>query len=139
MGNWKVWTAFISVFIAGTIVGVVGVGLVMQHQFSRAHSHGEFREMMKNRMLSEIRDEVRPDASAMPEIEKILNDLTRELEAFRKTNQPRIKKIFENGKQRIRQHLTPEQAKRFDAMSEKRRKGNFGFLRFPPPPPPPLD
>lgn len=136
MKNWKIWTAFLSVFITGIIVGVVGVGFVLQHHFGKPRDTARFKAMMKERLLSEIREEVRPDASAIPGISKAIEELIEELGAIRKEAHPRVKAAFEKGKEQMKLHLTPEQSKRLDELSAKRRKGKFGFLRLPPPPPP---
>lgn len=135
MGNWKVWTTLGSVFITGIIVGVVGVGVFMQHHFEGPREKGHFRERVKARMMEDIIDEVEPAPSAIPVIAQIIDEAALKLDTLRQENRPKFKAVFNELKIRISAELTPEQTKRFEELIDKRRKGRFGFLRLPPPPP----
>lgn len=136
MRNWKIWTAFLTVFITGIIVGVVGVGLVLNHHFGNRGDVASFHANMRERMIRDIREDVRPNPDALPAIEAAIDATLQELRAIRREADPRVRAALSNGRDRIRAHLTPEQAERFDRMIEARRNGKFGFLRLPPPPPP---
>lgn len=136
MGNWKIWTVLGSVFFAGIVVGVVGFGVVLKHHFDGPKDPAQFRMKIKHHILEEIIDEVEPNPEAIPAITEIIDDVTLQLETFRRENHPRIRAIFENGKERISALLTPEQQERFEKFTEKRRKRKFGLFRLPPPPPP---
>lgn len=136
MKNWKIWTAFLAVFAAGVLAGVVGLGLTLKHQMGRGESPEAFRQKMRAHMMEDIREEVRPAKEALPEIEKAVDQVLEEVWAIRQEARPKLKEVFERGRKRIEAQLTPEQIKRFDALREERRKGDFGFLRLPPPPPP---
>ena len=136
MKNWKVWTAFLTVFATGIIVGVVGVGLVIQQHFERPRDMGKFHTTMRARLVKDIVDTVQPDESAIPAIREAVDETLAELEKVRTDTQPRVKAILEKGRKRIIAHLTPEQAVLRDRMAEERKRGKFGFFRLPPPPPP---
>ncbi len=136
MKNWKIWTAFLTVFAAGIIAGAVGVGVIMKYHFMPPRNPAEFRQIMRQRLLDDIMENVHPDPAAIPDIKETLHQILNEVEEIRREMHPRIKGIFENGKERIKAHLTPDQAIKFDKMTEEQKKGRFGFLRLPPPPPP---
>lgn len=136
MKNWKVWTSFLTVFVAGVLVGVLGVGIALKLHFAPPRDQAQFHNMMRARILGTIKKEVRPDPAAIPAIEAAIDQSMQELETIRKEMHPRIKGAFDKGKERIKAHLTPEQRKRFDAVIKERREGKFDFFRLPPPPPP---
>ncbi|MGL1861356.1 MAG: hypothetical protein OCC46_02405 [Pseudodesulfovibrio sp.] len=136
MKNWKIWGAFLTVFATGVIVGVIGVGLVIQQHYGPPKDRAEFRENMRKHVVEKFLETVRPDAAAIPNIEAILDQMLSELHAIREEMRPRHKAIMEKSKQQVMQHLTPEQAQRFENMLQNRHRGKFGFLRLPPPPPP---
>ena len=136
MKRWKIWTAFLSVFAVGVLVGVVGVGVFLKHHFSMPSDPETFRESMKTRIVEKIVDRVEPDAAALPEIEAIVDDVVTDMDAVRSEAFPKIKATLERARTRLEQTLTPEQMERFDEMIEERRQGRFGLLQLPPPPPP---
>ena len=136
MKNWKIWTAFLTVFASGIIVGVVGVGLVIQHHFDQEKDHAEFRETLKHRFMTHFIEEVQPDTKDIPAIKTAMSETMDELEKIRAETGPRFKAILEKGNKKIKSYLTGEQIKRFDEMIDSFKKRRFNFLRLPPPPPP---
>jgi len=136
MKNWKIWTAFLAVFAAGILIGVVSIGLVIQHNFPPKGDHAAFREKMKSRFMTRFIDKVEPDTKDIPAIEAIMTDTISKLEKVRMETDPKVKAILKNGEKRIKLNLTGEQAKRFDEMIENHKKRRFNLLRLPPPPPP---
>lgn len=136
MKKWKIWTAFLTVFAAGILVGMAGLGLVLKHHFAPPENPAEFHRHIQQRMLEDFLESVQPDPSAIPAIQAVLNQVFEELNAIRDATRPRLEMILKNGEKRIKTHLTPEQAARFDRMIKERRRGGPGFLRLPPPPPP---
>jgi len=137
MNKWKIWTAFLTVFATGIIVGVLGVGLVMQHHFKPPRDHAAFLKTMRQRFLEDITEKVQPDLSAIPAIKVALDETIDELDSIRNETHPKIKAVLEKGRERIKAHLTPEQTKRLDQMIQDRRSGKFSFFRLPPRPPMP--
>lgn len=136
MKSMKVWASFIAVFVSGAVVGVLGLGLVLQHHFAPPKDKANFHLRMRDHALNEIRKEVGPDPAAMPYIKEILTTMTKELDNIRKETHPRIKDVFKRSQIKIKEHLTLDQASRFDEMIRKRREGRGGLFRLPPPPPP---
>jgi len=136
MKSWKVWTAFLSVFVAGVIVGAAGLGITLRFHMKPPRDMQEFHARVRSHLLEHLMDEVQPDQAAIPAIAKSLDQTLHELEAIRESVDPKVKATFERGHERIRQHLTPEQRKRFDAMLKNMRSSGFGLFRPPPPPPP---
>jgi Spy/CpxP family protein refolding chaperone len=135
MKHWKVWGAFLAVFAAGAVVGVMGLAFVLQQQFGRPMDHADFRQKMQARLMADLVDTVRPDKAALPAIEKALNQTLDELDAHRAKERPEIEAILENGKKALFEYLTPEQRQRFEKMEKDHKGHKFGFLRLPPPPP----
>ena len=134
MQRWKVWTAFLTVFAAGVIVGVAGLGLVMKIHMAPPKNPAEFHQRMRQHMVEEFMETVRPDPDRRTEAKAAISAVFDRLDALREDTRPRIEAILKDGEQRIKSLLTPEQAARFDRLiEEKKRPGPFG-----PPPPPPL-
>ena len=134
MQRWKVWTAFLTVFAAGVIVGVAGLGLTMKMHMAPPKDPAEFHRRMRQHMVEEFMETVRPDPDRKAEAEAVLNSIFDRLDGLREDTRPQIEAILKDGKEQLKSLLTPEQAARFDRMiEEKRRPGPFG-----PPPPPPM-
>lgn len=138
MKNWKVWTAFLAVFAAGIVVGVVGVGLVIQHHFASGKDHATFRKKAKAHFLARFVEQVEPDEEALPAIKAIIDKSSIRMDAIRRETAPRIREVLSESDEEIRKHLTDEQAKRFDKMIDNIRHRRIGLFKFPPPPPPPF-
>ncbi|QGY40524.1 hypothetical protein GM415_10435 [Pseudodesulfovibrio cashew] len=136
MSKWRVWTAFLTVFVCGVLVGVTGLGLFLRQHFRPPEDPSAFRKEMRERVLTDLREEVRPSPGAMAAIAEIVDATQDELEAIREETFPRVEAAFAKGKERISEHLTPEQRKRFEVLLEKRHKGEMGLFRLPPPMPP---
>ena len=136
MKNWKIWTAFLSVFAAGIFTGVLGTGLYMQNHFAKPKTMKEFHERLRNRFMDRMIKEVRPDEDKIPAIKEIVSRTTREVESVRQKAHPQVKGIFKSSEAQIKKLLTQEQAKRFDKMLEHMKKRRFSLFRLPPPPPP---
>jgi len=136
MKKWKIWAAFISVFAAGAIFGVVGFGLTLKMHMKPPRDHAEFRNKVRTHLMERIIDEVEPNPEAIPAISAILDQTMVELDAFKKENHPKLKGIFTSGRKRIKEQLTAEQQQRFDSLVDDMRNRRFNFFRPPPPPPP---
>lgn len=136
MKSWKVWAAFLSVFAAGIIVGVAGLGLTLHFHMKPPRDMKEFHATVRTHLLEQLMREVRPDEAAVPAIGQALDQTLKELEAIRESVKPKVKEAFERGHDRIRQYLTPKQRDRFNAMLKAIRRDPFGLFRPPPPPPP---
>ncbi|CCH48569.1 hypothetical protein [Pseudodesulfovibrio piezophilus] len=140
MQNWKVWTSFLTVFVAGAIVGIIGTGIFLKFHFTPPKDASSFRAMMRHHFLEEITDEVNPDPTAIPAITTIIDESLAELDHARQDMHIRLKGILKKGRDKIMTHLTPEQQERFDRLIRERKAGRKGMLNFlPPPPPPPFD
>ncbi|XPV75601.1 MAG: hypothetical protein ACNI27_13275 [Desulfovibrio sp.] len=135
MKNWKVWAAFLAVFAAGALAGVLGSGLYMQSKFSHKMKPQEFRKEMRERFMARLIDEVNPDKEKYPAIKESIRISVEEMGAFRAKMQPQIRDIFQRGEERVKAHLTPEEIVKFDKMLEKLHRRKFGLFKFPPPPP----
>ncbi|MDD3312899.1 hypothetical protein [Pseudodesulfovibrio sp.] len=135
MQRWKIWTAFLTVFAAGVIVGVAGLGLVLKHHFAPPRNPAEFHQKMRRHMVDDFMESVRPDAAKAPAIRREIESVFDRLDALREDTRPRIEAILKDGEARIKAQLTREQAERFDRLIKDKRRGP-GLLELPPPPPP---
>jgi len=134
MQRWKVWTAFLTVFAAGVIVGVAGFGLVLKFHLIPPGDPAEFHRKMRQHMVEEFMETVRPDPDKAAAIQAEIESVFDRLDALRDEARPRIEAILRESKQRIEGMLTPEQVDRLERLiKEKKRPGLLG-----PPPPPPL-
>lgn len=137
MNNWKIWTAFLVVFLAGAVVGVTGVGMVMKRHFESGKDPKQFHAAIQERVIDRVQRELGLDDRQMVPVKVEIEKTLARLEKLHGETRPKIKAILAEGAERAKQHLTPEQQKKFEEVIMKRGRPKFSIFRLPPPPPPP--
>jgi Spy/CpxP family protein refolding chaperone len=128
MSTWRARLGVIAIFVVGFLGGGVTVQLVNARAISHALSHPkEWPERVANhltRRLDLTREQQR-------EVRAILGDARRESASTLRRVQPGMLASFDRTQSRIRAVLNPEQQKKFERISARRRAH---FLeRFGPP------
>ncbi|MBN2242333.1 MAG: hypothetical protein JW793_06545 [Acidobacteria bacterium] len=116
MSTWKNILAVISIFVLGTVFG-----LVISRQMSPGPPPpGGRGPMLSLPQLDRFLDQDLTDEQKR-EISKILEEVRLELEGLRKEARPEIDRKMHEARRRIREILTPEQQEQFDRMIERDR------------------
>jgi hypothetical protein len=120
MKHWKLWMGIVLVFILGLVMGSMGSNILYGHGF-RYFGHKD--TATRN---AEILERFRKDLSLTDQqatrVKAIIEQMeTRRTEYFRKSR-TELKEMMESGFALIRQELTPEQQKQFDAYQERMEK-----------------
>lgn len=117
MSTWKAVLATLTVFILGTIFGLV----ISTRMFPDAAPPLQEppplpRLHQLNRLLGESLS-----AEQKNEISKVLDNVRNELDGIRQETQPRIRKKMREARRQIWEILTPEQRMQFDGIIRNNR------------------
>lgn len=121
MKSWKVWTAFILVFVLGVTCGVFGSGYAVKHRLKtfKGLKGGAFGG---KRFLERIERQVRPDSQTMEQITGIVHQHQKKLRAVRDRALQERMTIFNDTKKQITPLLTPDEKVRFERLVERIHK-----------------
>ena len=117
MRTWKAVLATLTVFILGTIFGLIISTRIFPGATPPPYEPPRFPRLQQlNRLLEE-------DLSAEQKmrISKILNDVRSELDGLRDETRPRIRRKMREARRQIWETLTPEQRRQFDGIIQNNR------------------
>jgi hypothetical protein len=138
MRNWKIWTAFLAVFLAGALSGVAGTGLFLKLHFAPPPDREAFRTEMADRLSATLDHELGLTGETAKAVrDEVVAALDR-LEAVHAELRPRARAVILDGINRVKSHLTETQQAELDDLIKRNREKPFSLFRLPPPPPPPL-
>ncbi|WP_319583481.1 hypothetical protein [uncultured Pseudodesulfovibrio sp.] len=137
MRNWKIWTAFMAVFLAGALSGVAGTGLFIKMHFAPPPDRDTFRAEMAERVSSTLTHELDLTDETAKAVRAEVVDTLDQLEAVHADLRPRARAIIEDGILRVKSHLNETQKDGLDELIKQNRERPFSLFRLPPPPPPP--
>ncbi|OIQ49139.1 hypothetical protein BerOc1_01062 [Pseudodesulfovibrio hydrargyri] len=138
MRKWKIWTAFLAVFLAGALSGVAGTGLYIRLHFAPPPDRETFRTELTERVSSTLSRELDLTGEAAKAVRAEVAATLDELEAVHAELRPRARAIVTDGIERVKGHLTQTQQAELDELIRRNRERPFSLFRLPPPPPPPL-
>ncbi|XXJ20902.1 hypothetical protein ACR42D_15460 [Desulfovibrio caledoniensis] len=138
MRNWKIWTAFMAVFLAGALSGVAGTGMYLKLQFAPPPDRDTFRAEMAERVSSTLSRELGLNGDTAKAVRAEVVAALDRLEAVHAELRPRARAVIEDGIERVKSHLTQAQQAGLDDLIKRNRERPFSLFRLPPPPPPPL-
>jgi hypothetical protein len=137
MRNWKIWTAFLAVFLAGALSGVAGTGLFLRLHFAPPEDREAFRAQVADQLSSTLSHELDlTDKAARAVRTEVVATLDR-LEEVHAELRPKAQAIITDGIRRVKSHLTETQRAELDELIKRNREKPFSIFRLPPPPPPP--
>jgi len=137
MYNWKIWTAFLAVFLAGVLSGVAGTGLYLKLHFAPPPDRETYREQMGDRLSSTLSRELGLTGETAEAVRtEVIATLDR-LEAVHAALRPRARAVIAEGIRRVKDHLSEPQQAELDELIRRNRERPFSLFRLPPPPPPP--
>jgi Spy/CpxP family protein refolding chaperone len=120
MKRWKLLAGIILVFILGLVVGSMGTYVLFGHGFR----HFEHKDPAARNVeiLEHFRKQLSLTDQQATRVKAIIEQMEiKRMEYFRKSRED-LKQILESGFALIRQELTPEQQKQFDAFRAKMEK-----------------
>ncbi|EGB14742.1 hypothetical protein DND132_1535 [Pseudodesulfovibrio mercurii] len=137
MKKWKIWTAFLAVFLAGALSGVAGTGLFLRLHFAPPKDREAFRAQVTERLTDTLSRELDlTDEAALAVRTEVIATLDR-IEGVHAALRPKAEAIIADGIKRVKGHLTETQQAELDELIKRNREKPFGIFRLPPPPPPP--
>jgi hypothetical protein len=120
MKRWKLWAGIILVFILGLLVGSLGTLVWRSHGF-RHFNHPD-PAARNAEIVNHFKKQLSLSEQQTARVKAIIEQIeTKRTEHFRKSREE-LKEILESGFALIRQELTPEQQKQFDAFRAKMEK-----------------
>ncbi|MEZ7197773.1 hypothetical protein [Pseudodesulfovibrio karagichevae] len=136
MRNWKIWTAFLAVFLAGALSGVAGTGLFLRLHFAPPEDREAFLAQMTDRLSTTLSRKLDlTDEAAKAVRAEVVATLDR-LEEIHAELRPRAQAIINDGIKRVKSHLTETQQAELDELIKRNREKPYSIFRLPPPPPP---
>jgi len=150
MGNiWKIVFATVVIFAAGALTG----GLLVHHTQGGKNARGqrtqaqrqaswqpapgemlqrgtnEIRPMLEQQRVDfvlRVQRELRLDPEQRERIERIVRDGQEHTKEFWDKNQPELRRMVQETREKIRAELTPEQRTRFEEIQKQQRPGRSG-------------
>lgn len=111
----NLWTAFITVFISGIIIGAVSIQLFMDRKIKRYF----LPEHIKMRILTRITDELNLSPEQRRDADKIITDMTTRIADIRRAQAPEIQSIVQSSFADISKLLDEEQKKKFVQVQQR--------------------
>ncbi|WP_207264431.1 hypothetical protein [Desulfovibrio sp. Huiquan2017] len=138
MTRWKIWTAFLTVFLAGALSGVAGTGLFIRHRLAPPPNREAFRAEVTERLTSTLSAELHLTDEATRAVRAEVAATLDRLETVHAELRPKAEVIVAEGIEQVKRHLTEGQQEELDELIKRNREKPFGIFRLPPPPPPPF-
>ena len=111
----NLWTAFITVFISGIVIGAVSIQIFMDRKIKRYF----LPEHIKMRILSRMTEELNLSPAQRRDADQIITKMTKEIAKIRRSQAPKIQSIVQSSFADVSQLLNAEQKIKLIAMQEK--------------------
>jgi len=119
MHSAKLWMAFITVFISGTVIGAVCILGVIHSKIEKKAKERTGPEKMSMRITSHIAKELNLSEEQRQKAKMIITTMSSHLFEIRKTQQNEIKKTVKNSFANIEDLLTEEQKQKFKKIQKR--------------------
>jgi Spy/CpxP family protein refolding chaperone len=129
--NRKALSLLVLVFVLGIALGAVGHMLAQRKVLAQAHGHsqGGGPGAQQGRLVGRMKDDLKLSDDQQKQITQILADMQRTYDGIREQMGPQFDQARNEGRDRIRQVLTPEQRPGFDdfmrRVDEERSKRGY--------------
>ena len=124
----KVWAAFMTVFIAGIVIGAMSIQLFINSKAKRHKPPG----YMKMRILSHITNELNLSPEQRTDAEEIMTQMTNKITAIHKEQAPRMQAIIQSSFAELEKLLNEDQKIKFQEIQKRVqacRRGGCGPQR----------
>ncbi|OPY00448.1 MAG: hypothetical protein A4E60_02285 [Syntrophorhabdus sp. PtaB.Bin047] len=120
MNKIKIIITLALVLLVGISAGALGTRIYLQHQLEGSPStRSRTAEDRVKKIVRGLVDDLRLNAAQTVEVEKLVAKMEARATALRVSYQPGLRKVYEEGFQRISERLTDEQRKKLQARQEK--------------------
>lgn len=117
----KIWIAFSIIFLSGIIIGALG-GLFLSKKFASQNERRWRQGRVKIHLLRRMSDELQLSEDQKLSVEKILGDMTKNINDIHAKQRPVIKDIIDDSFAAIDQVLNDEQKVKFAEMQQRMAK-----------------
>ncbi|MCL6565209.1 MAG: hypothetical protein K6U09_02190 [Acidobacteriia bacterium] len=121
-----------AVFVLGLALGALSMHLAAERYWPGYGAKKEYRERGRDpqsermRLVERLTRELALTAEQQQQLEQVLAETSARYDAIYEEIRPRLRQVREEGRNRIREFLTPEQREKFEAwlhkIDEERRK-----------------
>ncbi len=121
-----------AVFVLGLALGALSMHLAAERYWSDPRPRKEYRDRGRDqqsermRLVERLTRELALTTEQQQQLEQVLVETSARYDAIYEEMRPRLRQAREEGRNRIREFLTPEQRERFEAwlhkIDEERRK-----------------
>lgn len=120
MNKLKIVIILALVLLVGICAGALGTRMYLGHQLEGFHStRSRTPDDRVKKIVTRLVDDLRLDAAQTVEVEKLVTKMEARATAIRVSYQPELRKVYEEGFQRINERLADEQKKKLQARQEK--------------------
>ncbi len=130
--NRKASLLVIAVFLLGLALGALGMHLATEHYAAADDSKKSYRDRGRDeetgrvRLVEQLTGELQLTPDQQEQLKQVLRETSARYDSIYEEMRPRLRQAREDGRNRIRGFLTPEQREKFDAwlhkIDEERRK-----------------
>jgi len=118
MKRWKIVLSFVTIFLAGALVGGALTLRFAHEHFFKPPRAGEMAE----HIVTELRTELKLSPDQVAKIKPIVENSTSQAETYHREVFQRLQAIFDASDDAIKAQLTSEQVTKFEQLKARRRK-----------------
>lgn len=116
----KIVITLVLVLLVGIFAGSLGTRIYLKHQMEESGwARPRTSEERVKKIVKRLVEDLRLNAAQTVEVEKLVTKMEARATALRVFYQPELRKIYDEGFQRINEKLTDEQKKQMQARQEK--------------------
>lgn len=120
MNKIKIVVTLVLVLLVGAFAGALGTRMYLGHKMEGSQStRSRAPEERVKKIVKRLVDDLRLNAAQTVEVEKLVTKMEARATDLRVSYQPELRKIYDEGFQRINEILTDEQKKRLRARQER--------------------
>ena len=133
MKKWKLAIGVTLVFILGGLVGSVGTQLYFKHWSERFWKDPSAR---REAFVQRLTKEIGLTEAQLKEFRAIIEEVDKKVVALRRERRAEIKRVLDEGFNRMKEKLNPDQQQKLEALKARHEKRQEDRMRRSPSPAP---
>lgn len=117
MTRGKLWAGLVVLFLAGTLIGIVGTSLY--HQYEQRHRWERGPAASQERIMKRLTHELSLTSAQRADIEPIVGRVHAEILQLRFAHQPEVEQILIRGIAALKTKLSADQQAKLDGLYAK--------------------